>query len=321
MRRLQLVGAIRSKVHIINDVVTFAVLAEPKEILAGEKVLSDARRAHLRQRFNIAPWSFAAGLYGTRSQVNANIAEIKRQLGRLGTLQFIDDRKIAALKRIVRGLRAGSKFRPTRPAIERFALTVLGKPLALLEMMPNVHAIEKGFPSDYFVKHAYYRSRRPKPADHDIDPARDQCGLIWLGPMVPLNGREVTHVLDLVQAALRETRIRFHNRVDGRKRPHSDRVDVGVLRQGRCRRSQPGGSTLFRNGRRHSESRVPAGPEPARSSWTACWHPLRSSRRCAIGSRPPWIQGAFSPPGNTGSTRVRRRTEVCSRWIAFSSRK
>jgi len=67
-----------------------------------------------------------------------------------------------------------------------------------------VHAIEKGYPSDYFVKHAYYKSRRPKPPDNDIDPARDHCGLIWLGPMVPLNGRDTAAVLDMVRPLYRK---------------------------------------------------------------------------------------------------------------------
>jgi 4-cresol dehydrogenase (hydroxylating) flavoprotein subunit len=199
MRRLQLSGAIKSKVHLVNDVVTFAVAAEPREILGGEKCLTDARRALLRKRYNIAPWSFAAGLYGTREQVDANVTLIRRELGGLGVLQFIDDRKIAIVKGAAKMLRSGVTFGPTRGLAERFARHVMGKPVALLEMLPHVHAIEKGYPSDYFVKHAYYKSRRPKPADHDIDPARDRCGLIWLGPMVPLNGRDLTHVLDLVR--------------------------------------------------------------------------------------------------------------------------
>jgi len=209
MRRLQLTGAIKSKVHIINDVVTFAVLAEPSEILGGEKTLSDGRRAQLRRHFNIAPWSFAAGLYGTPSQVRANIAEIRRELGRLGTLQFIDDRKIQVIKTLTRALKKGESYPPTRAVARGLARWALGKPIGLLEMMPNVHAIEKGFPSDYFVKHAYYRSRRPKPADDNIDPARDRCGLIWLGPMVPLNGREVTNVLDLVRPLYEKYRFDF----------------------------------------------------------------------------------------------------------------
>jgi 4-cresol dehydrogenase (hydroxylating) flavoprotein subunit len=199
MRRLQLAGAIKSKVHIVNDVVTFAVVAEPKVILDGDKVLSDARRAHLRKQFNIAPWSFAAGLYGTREQVRANASHIRRELGKLGKLQFIDDQKIRAIKAATKLLKKGLAVGLTRALSERLSRRVFGKPIALLEMMPNVHAIEKGYPSDFFVKHAYYKNRRAKPSDGDIDPARDQCGLIWIGPMVPLNGRDTMEVLNLVR--------------------------------------------------------------------------------------------------------------------------
>lgn len=199
MRRLQLSGAIKSKVHLVNDVVTFAVLAEPQKILAGAPFLTDARRADLRRQYNIAPWSFAAGLYGTRGQVNANKALITRELSALGKLQFIGDRKLGILRGLTRILKRGTAMPPTRSLANWVSQRVVGKPVALLEMMPNVHAIEKGYPSDYFVKHAYYKSKRPKPADDDIDPARDQCGLIWLGPMVPLSGRNVSEVLDMVK--------------------------------------------------------------------------------------------------------------------------
>jgi len=199
LRRLQLIGALKSKVHLINDVVTFAVLANPQEILGGEKFLTDDRRAWLRKQYNIAPWSFAAGLYGTKDQVRANVKEIRRELERIGTLQFIDDRKLEIIKGLTKVLRRATGHAAARRLAERASVRVLGKPVKLLEMMPNVHAIEKGNPSDYFVKHAYYKSRRPKPADHDIDPARDGCGLIWLGPMVPLNGRDLTEVLDIVR--------------------------------------------------------------------------------------------------------------------------
>ena len=197
MRRLQLNGAIKSKVHIVNDVVTFAVLAEPQEILGGQRCLTDDRRAELRRRHNIAPWSFAAGLYGTREQVRANVSLIRRALGPLGRLQFVDDRKIEIVRSVTSRLKRTSGI--ARALGERAARRVFGKPLPLLEMLPHVHAIEKGYPSDYFVKHAYYKSRRAKPADDDVDPARDQCGLIWLGPMVPLNGRDTVEIMNLVR--------------------------------------------------------------------------------------------------------------------------
>lgn len=204
MRRLQLMGAIKSKVHLVNDVVTFAVLAEPGENLGDEGLLSDASRVQLRKRFNVAPWSFAAGLYGTRAQVRANVALIRRELGSLGRLQLINDRKIQMIGAAAKVLRNGMLFAPTRALAKGLSLAIFGRPVPLLEMMAHVHAIEKGYPSDHFVKHAYFKSRRPKPKDGDIDPARDQCGLLWLGPMVPLNGRDTLEVLNLVRPLYRK---------------------------------------------------------------------------------------------------------------------
>jgi 4-cresol dehydrogenase (hydroxylating) len=209
MRRLQLAGAIKSKVHLVNDVVTFAVLAEPAEILGGAEFLSDDRRRELRKRYNIAPWSFAAGLYGTRSQVWANVSLIRQELGSLGRLQLIDDRKIHVIEAMTKVLRKGTLFGPTRAAAEGLSRAIFGRPVALVEVIPELHAIEKGHPSDHFVKHAYYKSRRPKPKDGDIDPARDHCGLIWLGPMVPLNGRDTLAIFDLVRPLYRKYKFDF----------------------------------------------------------------------------------------------------------------
>jgi 4-cresol dehydrogenase (hydroxylating) len=46
------------------------------------------------------------------------------------------------------------------------------------------------------MRHAYYRNTRPRP-DQDIDPARDQCGLIWFAPILPFTGQQVLPFLDL----------------------------------------------------------------------------------------------------------------------------
>ena len=208
LRRLQLNGAIKSKVHLINDVISFAVAFEhPRELLQGAECLTDARRAEIRRTYGIAPWTFAAGLYGTKSQVRANIALIKRELGRLGTLLFVDDRGLRIIEWATRGLR-GMERTALKGLANFVSRRVVRKPVSLLEFLPHVHAVEKGYPSDYFVKHAYFKNRRPKPAGV-ADPARDNCGLIWLGPMIPLVGSEVSQVLATVRQLYAKHRLDF----------------------------------------------------------------------------------------------------------------
>ena len=208
LRSLQLNGAIKSKVHLINDVISFAIAFEhPRELLQGADCLTDARRDEIRRANGIASWTFAAGLYGTKTQVRANIALIKRELGGLGTLMFVDDKTLRVIEVATHTLRK-MEGTPLKGLANFLSQRVVRKPISLLEFLPHVHAVEKGYPSDYFVKHAYFKNRRPKPPGI-VDPARDNCGLIWLGPMIPLVGSEVANLLGIVRQLYAKHRLDF----------------------------------------------------------------------------------------------------------------
>lgn len=200
LRRLQLKGAIQSKVHIINDIVVHAILANhPQELLKGAATLSDARRRELQREHKISPWTFAAGLYGTKAQVLADIALIKAELSRFGKLEFVDDTKVRVVNALARWLERFGSTEFKKKVAEWLSLALFGHSLAVMLALKHIHSIEKGNPSDFFVKHAYYKANVAKPKDNDIDPARDGCGILWLGPMVPLKGENVREVLDLVE--------------------------------------------------------------------------------------------------------------------------
>lgn len=188
LRNLQLQGVLQSKVHLINEVATRAVAVEdyqnPEDTLHGYKIPS---------------WSFAAGVYGSAAQMKAATQAIRKVLGPLGALQFIGEGKLKVVAALSRTLRSWKKTQGLSQTADWFCRQLLGKPLPLLELLPHVHAIEQGYPSDHFVRHAYLKSKTTKPQAGDIDPVRDQCGLVWFGPMVPLTGSEVTSLLTLVE--------------------------------------------------------------------------------------------------------------------------
>lgn len=203
LRRLAFAGALRSKVHLINDVTTFGVVAKnPRDLLEGAPCLSDERRAALRAKFNIAPWTFAAGLYGSAAQVRAAKALIRRELGTLGRLWFIGDTLNRWIGRAVNFLQR----RPPDTA-HRLSMLLFRKPLPCAAALPEMHAIEQGRPSDYFVKHAYMKRHGTKPPDADIDPARDGCGGIWAGPVAPLEGNAVTGLVEHCRALARKRQL------------------------------------------------------------------------------------------------------------------
>jgi 4-cresol dehydrogenase (hydroxylating) len=196
IRGLAFAGALRSKIHLINDVTTFGIVAEdPRELLEGAPCLSEGQRAKLRKKFNIAPWIFAAGLYGTAAQVRAARALVKKRLSPYGSLWFMGERACRWVEWVVGRLRRMRSTPTGRIWSDRLSMWILRKPLPVLEAMPQMYAIEKGNPSDYFVKHAYMKRRGPKPSDNDIDPARDQCGGIWAGIVVSMEGKEVQGVV------------------------------------------------------------------------------------------------------------------------------
>lgn len=197
MRQLAFAGALRSKIHLINDVTTFGIVTDdPRELLEGAPCLSDEQRAKLRKKFNISPWTFGAGLYGTSAQVRAARSLIKKRLGPYGSLWFVNERTCGWIKRIVGFLKKVRSLPGGRVWADRLSLWILRKPLPCVEALPHLYAIEKGYPSDYFVKHAYMKRRGTKPADNDINPARDSCGGIWAGIVVSMEGKEVQRVVD-----------------------------------------------------------------------------------------------------------------------------
>ncbi len=200
VRRLQLDGIVRSKIHMINDFTAFSVVLGqyPKHLADDLGRLSEPTLAKMRRQFNIGAWSYGGGLYGTKDQVRAARKRMKRELRPLGRLTFIDDYKARWIARIGAGLKrakAGKSAVLGRVA-DFIANAVVKKPPALIEIVPQTHALLKGIPTDYFVRHAYFKSPVPKP-ESDINPARDNCGMMWAGPVAPLTGRHVTEVIEL----------------------------------------------------------------------------------------------------------------------------
>jgi 4-cresol dehydrogenase (hydroxylating) len=79
---------------------------------------------------------------------------------------------------------------------------VTGSSLEKLRVIPHVYPILKGVPGDYIVGFAYFKSRGPRPTA-DVDPARDNAGLIWLAVVSPLTGRHTQELVRLCEPAFR----------------------------------------------------------------------------------------------------------------------
>ena len=210
IRNLMLQHALQNAIHASNDIVTFAIVTQYlRDARPGTTCLSEVRRAELRKKYGVAPWSFGGGLYGSTAQVRLHQRLLKRTLSRYGKLTFLSDRDIGNLQRVIRLWKRLRTIPFLTAIMNASARYLVGKSFELIEAAPSAHAMMKGIPGEYFVRHAYFKAARPKP-DIDIDPVRDQCGLIWFAPMTPMTGPHITEILALCRPLFKKYQFDFY---------------------------------------------------------------------------------------------------------------
>jgi 4-cresol dehydrogenase (hydroxylating) flavoprotein subunit len=187
LRELVMARAIRSHPHLANDFAMMCILAQyPHDKLAGRRSLTEDAVATWRAQHGVARWTFGCGLYGSVEEVRYQKRMIRRVLRRYGIVQFIG----AA----VRDDWYGRLVRAVAPLVNR----LMGKSPQFTDVMLPAINLFRGIPTDEFVRQAYFKSHRTKP-DKDIDPARDGCGMVWIGPVVPFTSKHVMNALALTR--------------------------------------------------------------------------------------------------------------------------
>lgn len=195
IRRLALDRVLQSNVHMVNDVMFMAQMMQyPYELLNGRTYLSDETRATLRRRLQIAPWTISGGIYGTPAQVRASKCLIKRELSRWGKVTFLNDTSFGVLQWLLRFWQQ----HPDNALLAALLGKLTGASLKKLQVIPHVYPILKGEPGDYIVGFAYFKAHGPRPTTN-VDPARDNAGLIWLAVVAPLTGRHADALVRLCQ--------------------------------------------------------------------------------------------------------------------------
>lgn len=197
LRRLVFQGAIRSRPHLANDFAMMCIVSQyPFNLIDKERCLSDSAMKQWRKQHGVANWTFGCGLYGSSSEVRFQKSEIKRVLKRYGQVQF--------LGAVIRDNWYGKLLRKIAPIVNR----ARGKSVSFMDaLIPGINLF-KGIPTDYFVRQVYFKSHQQKPKG-DIDPARDQCGLLWLGPVVPFTSQHVLNALNLAREIFRRHEFDF----------------------------------------------------------------------------------------------------------------
>jgi 4-cresol dehydrogenase (hydroxylating) len=123
-------------------------------------------------------WTGLGSLAGSPRLVTAALAEVRARLRGVASVRWFDERRLAWGQRVADGLRAW------RPARTRAAALAAVRPL---------HGLTAGTPSDAAVDNLLWRYGGGALQAHRFD--ESDCGLLYVNPALPADGRFVVDVL------------------------------------------------------------------------------------------------------------------------------
>ena len=187
LRPLRMNGLIQSAVHIGNDLRMFSTKrGYPWEEAQGRTPLPETLRATMRRDEGLGAWNAGGSITGTRAHVRATRRVLKRAVGCLGRLRFVDDRLIAIGDRVV------SWLRPTG---------LVRKLDEQLKALKPVYGLLKGQPAVEALQGMQWRMRGALD-ESATDPVSAGCGLMWISPVLPMTGKAALEVMALATPVL-----------------------------------------------------------------------------------------------------------------------
>ena len=67
--------------------------------------------------------------------------------------------------------------------------------MEMIEQLKPASKLYQGIPTDDFFKQLYVK--QPEKPLGKVNPPRENCGVIWVGPIVPFTGKDVDEILKL----------------------------------------------------------------------------------------------------------------------------
>jgi 4-cresol dehydrogenase (hydroxylating) len=159
-------------VNLMNRHRVLAMTAPyPRDELGVDGLIPESTLARLGRQFHVAPWTGYATLYGTKRTMAASRKEVKAALrGIASQLVFVSPSRSQTIVNVARLLPGnwGARFRRTARTLQQSL------------------DIAQGIPSQVALQLAYWLDRHGDSPAAQLDPSRDEVGLIWYAPLVPM---------------------------------------------------------------------------------------------------------------------------------------
>ena len=195
LRPLRMDGTLRSNVHIGNDLrLISGGRSYPLESARGNIPLPADLRKALRIEAGVGAWTVSGALYGTPRQVSITRKILRNALKSTGTTPvFLTQRRLAFGAMIARMLGNSALASRLKTKVQ------VGN--ALFDM-------NRGIPNGRFLAGAYWRRRAGLPSNFPshADPAADNCGFLWLSPVIPMRGEDVLRLHAIIEPIFEQHR-------------------------------------------------------------------------------------------------------------------
>ena len=184
VRWLLLNKIVKGSINLVHRNRVLTMLTRyPWEEMSGKTPLSEAVCSRMAAEKKVGAWNGVAALYGTGEEVSAAKKVIRRLLrGKVARINFVSERT----------LRLAERFPKLMGALTGMNI------FEVLKALKPSFAIMKGRPGEVSLPTPYWRTKKPVPP-RDIDPAKDNCGLIWLAPVVPMTKENAEGFIGVVR--------------------------------------------------------------------------------------------------------------------------
>ncbi|EMI44578.1 FAD-binding oxidoreductase [Rhodopirellula sp. SWK7] len=180
---LSSMGATVAGVNLMNDRRVLSMSrAYPVEQVPQGEIISDSLCQQMSKEAGISAWTAAGVIHCPYSMRRSVRRELKRLIPNcLSRPIHMNRGRVRWARRLMQWMPAGKQ--------------------SILQQLSSIEALldlADGIPRRVALPLAYWLEGRSPQMDQDLNPAQDDCGLIWYSPLVPMKSEDVDRYVEMV---------------------------------------------------------------------------------------------------------------------------
>lgn len=183
---LKELGGMGSSINVMNPHRVLSMVEEyPFSKVEKNGIMSDDLVEQLMKKNLLNSWTIGGILYGNRGIVKAGKKIVKKRLkGIAQRLLFFSKGKIDLLRKLAGIFPSGTMSQAKKQLVN----------------LDESFKVALGSPSEIALPLCYWKSGKRPDKGRIMNPARDDCGLLWYSPLVPMTPEAVRKYVEMVKS-------------------------------------------------------------------------------------------------------------------------